>query len=98
PPTSPLSPYTTLFRSRHGHHTAALFCKPAFLGRHILTDGHGKQLLVLGQAYLVADYLRVEQRQVIGVGHMDEFGLGVLSHTATGDRKSTRLNSSHVKI
>src|SRR5690606_41492455 len=68
PPTSPLFPYTTLFRSLR-----------AVLHAHQLevVDHHQSQITAL--------LLQAPE-------------LGAQVEGAEGDRKSTRLNSSHVKI
>src|SRR2546426_6552342 len=88
PPRSPLFPYTTLFRSHKPHHTES--------------DGHRVGLLAIDERlrYLIpfrppeetASYLR----QLRSDGH----GLAVLADDGEkfGDRKSTRLNSSHLVI
>src|SRR5690606_42050000 len=65
PPSSPLFPYTTLFRSQQREACVA-------------------QVLALAQVGRVAGDRQVVQLRDVAVGRLD--------------RKSTRLNSSHVKI
>src|SRR3712207_7394167 len=87
PPRSTLFPYTTLFRSGVG---AVL----AHVGAHQPAD-----LPVPGLAGL-----RVELAERLGVEHAglrgDDAvaGLGLVGGVLAGDRKSTRLNSSHANI
>src|SRR5699024_11833889 len=88
PPRSPLFPYTTLFRSYPG------LAVPLQAVQHILNrvivvfvchDGESRhQLLFTGQTVVL---LKVKE-QIFDIG----IGQGA------GDRKSTRLNSSHVSI
>src|SRR3712207_6921740 len=82
PPRSALFPYTTLFRSAAGLHA------------------HGAAAQRVGQVQSgVADERR--QRRVAGQQGGDErsrrYGLD-LDIVQVGDRKSTRLNSSHANI
>src|SRR5690606_41874565 len=97
PPSSPASPYTTLFRS-----------EPLVRRHRALQLAHERGLVldllardrVLRQQALVAREvdLRVEQLRAIA----RELTLGLreldLERAGVEDRKSTRLNSSHVKI
>src|SRR5690606_40141491 len=86
PPRSPLFPYTTLFRSqpqRAGHRlTVGQERRPADLA--------GRQLHVVLLDVVVADVVGepTELRDVLPEQH----------RVVVLDRKSTRLNSSHVKI
>src|SRR2546430_2969440 len=84
PPRSTLFPYTTLFRS--------------------LDDGPGV-LVGVAHAALHAELVDDREDHVLGVDapgeralhpHLTELGLG--HGEALGDRKSTRLNSSHSQI
>src|SRR3712207_8965525 len=86
PPTSTLFPYTTLFRS------PALEGLPGTVGVHPVPhqggppeerDGVPGPRRPAGQRHVV--------EQVLPVG-------GVAAHRPVGDRKSTRLNSSHAHI
>src|SRR5690606_39646054 len=76
PPTSPLFPYTTLFRSR----------PPS-------GPGHARHLLLQCQHAAAYPYLA-------GTGAHHGKSASAHPHRLPGprDRKSTRLNSSHVKI
>src|SRR5690606_42024154 len=92
PPLSTLFPYTTLFRSvveRDMHSTAAvcgeLACGTRDARGAEVLDSFDKARLVELEAAL-DEYLFSE-----GVTYLHGGALG-------GDRKSTRLNSSHVKI
>src|SRR3712207_8565667 len=90
PPRSTLFPYTTLFRSRRQHH-------PHLVLGHVLGPvvdlGHGDGLAVGLEALQGAvDRLEVLPLRVLAVQEED---VGVL---VLGDRKSTRLNSSHANI
>src|SRR5690606_41559403 len=79
PPTSPLFPYTTLFRSAS-----------AAAGVHEAQD-----LNITAAAELVAQRLAVEP----GADSVEQGLVSFRVTTQQGtDRKSTRLNSSHVKI
>src|SRR5690606_41690050 len=92
PPASTLFPYSTLFRSGHGTY-----------GKHLLTR--------LEDGRTLHTHLRMEGRWRLirtadissGRNRADRSPyvraiLGTDRWTALGDRKSTRLNSSHVKI
>src|SRR3712207_8639276 len=85
PPRSTLFPYTTLFRSDDG---------PAALG----VDG--ERLLrddVTAGAHRPGDVLGVRE---VDAGDDHDVGLLAVEHRVEvlGDRKSTRLNSSHANI
>src|SRR5690606_41553318 len=94
PPRSTLLPYTTLFRSPYGrrerHHRAGCLAAVAGGGLH----GHGPVDAALSRA---VDHQRAPGAQRAAAGVLvDEPGR---RRAADGlDRKSTRLNSSHVKI
>src|SRR5690606_41803070 len=93
---TPLLPYTTLFRSVYG-------CSPAqlFRGAHVLLDerrADGQRGSVVGEAVLrnigaevVRGSAAVSQQIGNGIVVLD------VSQPTNSDRKSTRLNSSHVK-
>src|SRR5207253_9030606 len=86
PPTSPLFPYTTLFRSEAWEVEANL----AQIERDILRES---QLVGGVRQDRVVDHLRIAiALRLHGRGAKTKFGMFV------GDRKSTRLNSSHVAI
>src|SRR5690606_41702073 len=93
PPCSPLFPYTTLFRSGDVP-SQGLYTQQA---RIALEDDNGaivgERPLTLGFEVIPAAVmgLKGEFQRSNGVARID---LGEL----TPDRKSTRLNSSHVKI
>src|SRR5207245_7968397 len=86
PPSSPLFPYTTLFRSRLIHRTSR---------RLSLTDA--------GQAYVAASKRILEdigdaERAAAGEYSAPRGDLAMTAPIVFGDRKSTRLNSSHGSI
>src|SRR3712207_9063819 len=94
PPRSTLFPYTTLFRSdevtlpadRRGPHAGR---------RPVVGTGaeHPRPLGLLGD--------RRVHRRVVGRGHRVPGALqvaGLVAAAHPGDRKSTRLNSSHANI
>src|SRR5690606_41872756 len=88
-------PYTTLFRSRASEGDE-------------LVDGDGQRRVVAEDVVAggVADEQEIDagtvedrRRELVvarETGDLDAVGLGILK--MPGDRKSTRLNSSHVKI
>src|SRR5207249_7005951 len=86
PPTSTLFPYTTLFRSRHW--------QPVGTG--------GRHLHRRGCAGEVADHPGIPNPALCPARHHDASVPSGWTATAAGaallDRKSTRLNSSHVSI
>src|SRR3712207_8405706 len=84
PPRSTLFPYTTLFRSLlHGRHAVVRGkLNPAAAGHRVLL-----QLRVPEGYWKNVDGDRTDDR-----------GRYVLRFRARGDRKSTRLNSSHANI
>src|SRR5690606_41067567 len=84
PPRPPLFPYTTLFRS------------------DVLLDQREQEQVVLGAA---GDHVEaaLDEHLSHGLGVLDDLLLVFLEFRLQGfleaeDRKSTRLNSSHVKI
>src|SRR3989442_4887194 len=85
PPRSTLFPYTTLFRSHFERHARLA---------HVVEQGGHPQVveLQLGEAELAAE----GDREDADVDRMRERVLVVVPQR--GDRKSTRLNSSHVRI
>src|SRR5438034_8446579 len=87
PPTSTLFPYTTLFRStsrgnRSRTESVARARGVSRLGREGTREGPGRY----GQAPCRLPPQRLHQAQ------------GAVPRTSHGDRKSTRLNSSHTVI
>src|SRR5207249_10293014 len=98
PPLSPLFPYTTLFRSpvvpAHAGEIRMYTCGPT-----VYRPVHVGNL----RSYLLADWLRrtfelfghhvVSVKNITDVGHMRQDAVD-----RGEDRKSTRLNSSHVSI
>src|SRR5207302_10336808 len=91
PPTSPLFPYTTLFRSHQAF-------KPTDIG-HLVS--HGCVRLKLDELYDLIDKIIAarslpESRQQLehAKNSKDRFAIKL----DVPDRKSIRLNSSHVKI
>src|SRR5207249_9744802 len=85
PPSTPLFPYTTLFRS---HHSLSESCKVATVAA---TAGKNECALVAHDrgACLHEGIIGCEDAAVA-----DDQGAGI--GEGAGDRKSTRLNSSHV--
>src|SRR5690606_41444775 len=88
PPRSPLFPYTTLFRSRIGMRLAAeLFAAQP----HLVERGRGRAVHVFAHQVEHRPCGEAFQRQ-------QRLRAGPFAHAVDEDRKSTRLNSSHVKI
>src|SRR5206468_12774709 len=88
PPTSPLFPYTTLFRSAlRGFHEAPRPAVGGFEADHRPAEGGDRA--PARPAVVRGPDLRPEQPPVAGVGEPD---------SGDADRKSTRLNSSHDQI
>src|SRR5690606_42136853 len=86
-PSAPLFPYTTLFRSRH--------CTVGVAGAPIKAPARGPSALLRAQ-----ELARVGHPAVLPDLEVD-VGAGAAAGAAGPgdlDRKSTRLNSSHVKI
>src|SRR5690606_42024603 len=86
PPTPTLFPYTTLFRSRCGR--AAIEMRRTY-------DEINLNIEVNLFANLTVDRLLKTFALIDATGHAFPV---VSAEIATTDRKSTRLNSSHVKI
>src|SRR5690625_6426388 len=90
PRRSTLFPYTTLFRScidRHQPHTGrgdeVLFdLPPLALTQQAVIDEHARELIAHGPVHECCGHSRID----------------AAGQTADEDRKSTRLNSSHVAI
>src|SRR5690606_40312416 len=97
PARSPLFPYTTLFRSRVGAYQPR---RPRFDGlRPLAHVAHNKHRLAQRGSFLL-DAPRVSHDQT-GAPHQLHEGQvieGFDEMDVGEDRKSTRLNSSHVKI
>src|SRR5690606_39786286 len=88
PPRSTLFPYTTLFRSDDGA-VLSTVSLPLPTGTRITAVGQdtpGSRLLVLG----------LDNGQALVLEH--NYKISYPNNQRTIDRKSTRLNSSHVKI
>src|SRR5690606_41834493 len=86
PPISTLFPYTTLFRSAHeslGHAQATRYPNASVVKEGAATAAGGEQFVAGG---------------VVDDGLGDYPALGERDRNRVVDRKSTRLNSSHVKI
>src|SRR3712207_8170613 len=82
PPRSTLFPYTTLFRSKAATEIVAR--------RKQGTNGHAPPILI--DAAKARQYLGKQRFFAEAAERIDRPGV------ATGDRKSTRLNSSHANI
>src|SRR2546426_8055347 len=88
PPRSTLFPYTTLFRS-----SCDMFC-PCYFNDH--ATAHGNVHFCKANLVLKVDQGHYKTTKLDGVKAWDTTDLG--SEWAKGDRKSTRLNSSHLVI
>src|SRR5690606_41841001 len=86
PPRPTLLPYTTLFRSRRSGPSAP---QPAVMGSH-----HDRQPRVQHGRLQLFDQA---DRQMVG-GFVEQQQVRPGGQQQGEDRKSTRLNSSHVKI
>src|SRR5690606_42069430 len=85
PPGSTLFPYTTLFRSRKlALHLLLVLCSVTFWPGQALAE-EVEEVEEVSEEKAATDYIAMEPAFVTHVGE-------------PGDRKSTRLNSSHVKI
>src|SRR5690606_39991801 len=95
PPSSTLFPYTTLFRSQVSLQAAVAAILVAVLGgvehRHAASACCGRERGDMGHGGF--------DRRHAGREGVHEIGLHIVDQQSrTVDRKSTRLNSSHVKI
>src|SRR5690606_41550032 len=86
PPSATLFPYTTLFRSRRGQHLPAGRCVCGLIPHHFCFYPRGRLFSVFASYGAEGTASDATPRSSL-------FG-----PRARGDRKSTRLNSSHVKI
>src|SRR5687768_18060003 len=82
PPRSTLFPYTTLFRSRT-------------IGKRRVLRERQSHRGVLGVRQLDADRTAAARHDKLLVEAESRAAAGSLNHIGHGDRKSTRLNSSH---
>src|SRR5690606_42151726 len=81
PPSSPLFPYTTLFRS------------PEAWLELVETRGHG-----VADGEVLTRSVEADEFLLMGLRLVEGIDLSRYEQYAGRDRKSTRLNSSHVKI
>src|SRR5690606_42064151 len=94
PPRSPLSPYTTLFRSL-GDLEQVFLELGQLAGTHQRLGMHQ----IGGVDLLVAMLVDMQVKHVLSQGPVQTRDRAAHQRKArAGDRKSTRLNSSHVKI
>src|SRR5204862_590397 len=90
PPSSPLSPYTTLFRSPDLEYPSPArsdgLARHEGLAAHVVIEAlHGER--------------RIHRLPILVLGRSPQHQLGCeLDLAEVGDRKSTRLNSSPVEI
>src|SRR5205085_10868846 len=94
PPRPPPFPYTTLFRSNAPADRAALWREDAPFVIDIRDDGAGEYFKLTHRPDVVVDVqdVQLHDRHLLLTAHIpDRAG-------AVGDRKSTRLNSSHSQI
>src|SRR5690606_40164463 len=97
PPRTPLCPYTTLFRSE----LEAVQHEVDLVGVLELLEGRIKvrQAHVAPRAHDVGPHINLHRDTSCSVSRSRRStGEGLPVTYATEDRKSTRLNSSHVKI
>src|SRR5690606_41591784 len=90
PPRSTLFPYTTLFRS-----SVDLFTGGGYSGGAVRL-GLGNSELILNSNKV--DTVGVNSEAIFKLGLSNLNGMSEMKHSLKIDRKSTRLNSSHVKI
>src|SRR5438874_2429667 len=92
PPPLPLFPYTTLFRSGHGQRV-----HPRLADKFHRLVGMGIDAAFgIAAAFLTIIVLRADQHSQFPLDHA--IVLVRVVHDPFADRKSTRLNSSHVEI
>src|SRR5690606_39584848 len=91
PPTSTLFPYTTLFRSNGIPNNLIPYVTQTAMGIR-------EELGVFGNDYQTRDGTAI--RDYIDVNDLAQAHVKAMQYLLNGekDRKSTRLNSSHVKI
>src|SRR5689334_24302735 len=89
PPRSTLFPYTTLFRSAQRRAAAGEAARQR-AGREVDRDAKRRQIFLVGK-HAVDAAAAVHRVVAVGRRFVDE-------QKGIGDRKSTRLNSSHSSI
>src|SRR5699024_11940744 len=89
PPSSPLSPSTTLFRSQRPY---GIIADPNDTPRAVFVSAFDSAPLAPDYNYVLADRMADLQK---GIEAMQRLTEGKV-HLSVRDRKSTRLNSSHV--
>src|SRR5205807_8698556 len=96
-PASPLFPYTTLFRSRgdHNRQPSAQARQPAGQQRVILRVQTCERLIQQEQCRTADEGAPQQHHASLAVGELQEPPPGKEPYP---DRKSTRLNSSHLVI
>src|SRR5690606_41618187 len=97
PPSSSLFPYTTLFRSYS--------CGTRLRATYMVQRGIVRRLVLVAAACVLASVAAAEPVWVtdqfeitLRTGPSNGHAITRMLPTGTQDRKSTRLNSSHVKI
>src|SRR5690606_40751433 len=87
PPISTLFPYTTLFRSTHARNPQGAY------GARELVKHSVDKLIITGELSMPGSGWPTDFHPIT-----DFTGIAPAPRTSGKDRKSTRLNSSHVKI
>src|SRR5690606_40662752 len=98
PPSSSLFPYTTLFRSPFVQRQVGVELRRIHPNRHI-APGADVQGIAVVEGAVVGLTVAELQTTLAALTNRDRHDLGGRTQAlAFRDRKSTRLNSSHVKI
>src|SRR5690606_40078689 len=92
-PTSTLCPYTTLFRSRAGSCRTRRIANRSNGGEEEMKHGQ-----IAAQLYTLREHTKTPEDFDRTLERVAAIGYPAVQVSGTGDRKSTRLNSSHVKI
>src|SRR5690606_39752157 len=94
PPRSTLFPYTTLFRSRNSHSEAdrLMECTSTIARHNGITQDYVARVRDFGDGEVSVTVRKVYTARARAMAELPDRSV------SSADRKSTRLNSSHVKI
>src|SRR5690606_40368394 len=98
PPRSSLFPYTTLFRSKMGSANLKSTLSTGMAELSAVCDVYDKRLQEVKEEFGQEIFVTKDYTEILSHQGVDAVIIATPDHLHQQDRKSTRLNSSHVKI